>query len=237
MKFNEYVDDTGPYDDDDDTFPTLPSGTIVVETDADEIESTVRHHAKLPPPAKPQAKAAAKSRNGGRKAKAAAAPPAAAPSPAPVVGSPTASVLAHKEKQVKIIKAPLPESLARISQEAEVLYERLRTPPIELKRKANLLAFLQRLCMEHWPGTVFLPSWYQHTGALRHCAGERYLPQLHLFGSSANDFCMKGGDVDMCLTISEAAGTREQVVEELSALLRKRKYLLLPLRLTLCQGK
>lgn len=38
---------------------------------------------------------------------------------------------------------------------------------------------------------------------------------------------MKGGDVDMCLTIGEAAGNREAVVEELAALLRKRKFILL----------
>ena len=58
----------------------------------------------------------------------------------------------HKEKQVKVIKMPSAEALARLSTDSDVLYGRLRTPPFELQRKANLLQFLQRLCVEHWPG-------------------------------------------------------------------------------------
>ena len=47
------IDGEEGYEDDDGAFPTMPSGMIVVETDADEVECTVRQHAKLPPAPKP----------------------------------------------------------------------------------------------------------------------------------------------------------------------------------------
>ena len=36
--------------------------------------------------------------------------------------------------------------------------------------------------------------------------------KLHLFGSSANDFCLKGHDVDMCLTVDPLIGEKADII-------------------------
>jgi len=53
-----------------------------------------------------------------------------------------------------------------------------------------------------------------------------YTPKLHLFGSSANGFCLKDGDIDLCLTIEKRAGSRKSVVSQLTGILKKRTRLL-----------
>ena len=86
------VDAEEGYEDDDGAFPTMPSGIIVVETDADEVESTVRQHAKLPPAPKPaKPKAELKGKRGARKANGTAKP---APITGPVSSAPSATATA-----------------------------------------------------------------------------------------------------------------------------------------------
>lgn len=97
------TDHDGEYEGDDDEFPTLPSGAIVVETDADEIESTVRQHAKLPPAPKPaKPKAEAKSRRG-RKPKAAAAAAAQKAPAAPAEGALSCTRSAHLAARLRAL--------------------------------------------------------------------------------------------------------------------------------------
>lgn len=158
------AEDGEDYSGDEDTFPTLPAGVIIVETNADEHESKTRQHAKLPATPKPKVKTEGRNRRGGRRPKSAGKSAAATAEtvsetpPTPIIAvaaaSPVVASSPAKEKQVKIIKAPSAESLLRLTQESVVLYGQLRTPPFELQKKTNLLQFLQRLCTEHWPGTL-----------------------------------------------------------------------------------
>lgn len=68
----------------------------------------------------------------------------------------------------------------------------------KIAHRDQFLNELNRLVRKHWP---------------------RHSPQLHLFGSTANNLCVGQGDVDLCLTIAEEAGTRAEVIEQLGELL------------------
>ena len=43
--------------------------------------------------------------------------------------------------------------------------------------------------------------------------------EIHMFGSSANEFCLKRGDLDMCLTIDEKNMKRATVIKKLAKVL------------------
>lgn len=48
--------------------------------------------------------------------------------------------------------------------------------------------------------------------------------QLHLYGSSANGFAMKGADLDLCFVISEEGTSKSEIVEQLGAWLTDRTF-------------
>ncbi len=94
---------------------------------------------------------------------------------------------------------PRPGVLRKLSNDMLQLYTRLRPPGTDHAMRLDLLARLQKLVAAAWPDA--------HA-------------ELHLFGSSANDFCLRNADMDICFTIDDAAGPREDVVEALGKLLK-----------------
>ena|SRR3990167_1537303 len=44
-------------------------------------------------------------------------------------------------------------------------------------------------------------------------------PKLHLFGSSANHFCLLNHDVDLCLTIDQSVGEKTDIIQKFAEVL------------------
>jgi hypothetical protein len=94
-------------------------------------------------------------------------------------------------------RAPI---LRHLSSDMIQLFNRLRPPPTDMAKRQELLQRLQRIVSGHF---------------------KEHRAELHLFGSSANDFCLRNADMDICFVADEATGTREEIVEALGKLLKE----------------
>ncbi|KAL6060945.1 RNA uridylyltransferase [Balamuthia mandrillaris] len=92
------------------------------------------------------------------------------------------------------------DKVDRITKDMLTTYQALRPAQVEVDKKLSLLPRLQHIV----------------TRAL-----SDYNAQLHLFGSSANDMCLRHGDLDLCLTVDQTLGSREQIVELLAEILQR----------------
>lgn len=95
-----------------------------------------------------------------------------------------------------------PERCVKINREMISIFNELQPSDQEMQAKLNLMERLQKIVGDLWPG---------------------YQPKLKLFGSSANGFCLKRSDLDICMTIDRRAGTKKKIVNRIARVLRENK--------------
>lgn len=93
------------------------------------------------------------------------------------------------------------DQLQRLTQDILHVVAELQPQKQEQEQKLQLVGRIQKIVVQLWPD---------------------YRPKLHLFGSSANNLCLKDGDLDLCLTIDKRAGTKKRLVNRLAAALKQR---------------
>lgn len=120
---------------------------------------------------------------------------AAMPPPPPVVVQ-----LPPRQKAPKV--ALEREKRAKIAKDMLLSFETLRPSDQEMQAKLDVIKRLQRIVGNLWPG---------------------YQAKLNLFGSSANGFCLKNSDLDICMTIDKRAGTKKKIVNRIARVLREHK--------------
>ncbi len=93
------------------------------------------------------------------------------------------------------------------------LFNSLKPNANDLNKRLKLLSKLQKLVNAEWPGMLFSSTILIFPDAN---------PDLHLFGSSANEFGFNNADIDISLIIDESkSGAERTVVQTLGELLKK----------------
>jgi len=90
------------------------------------------------------------------------------------------------------------EAIDKVTLAVLKVHSTLRPPESDLQKKRDLVKRLQAIVTAAFPNQN---------------------AEIHMFGSSANDFCLKRGDLDMCLTIDETTMKRENVIKKLAKVL------------------
>lgn len=123
----------------------------------------------------------------------------AQPAPAAAMPPPVVVQLPPRQKAPRV--ALEREKRAKIAKDMLLSFETMRPSDQEMQAKLDVIKRLQRIVGNLWPG---------------------YQAKLNLFGSSANGFCLKNSDLDICMTIDKRAGTKKKIVNRIARVLRER---------------
>lgn len=98
---------------------------------------------------------------------------------------------------------PSAATLEHLAEQASTLFQSLRPLAGEFHRRLKVLSRLQKIITRQWPDAN---------------------PNLHMFGSSANNFGLRDADMDICLLLDHSKiGSEQKVVAKLGELLRKKQ--------------
>eukprot|EP00027_Filamoeba_sp_ATCC50430_P006967 CAMPEP_0168558782 /NCGR_PEP_ID=MMETSP0413-20121227/10162_1 /TAXON_ID=136452 /ORGANISM="Filamoeba nolandi, Strain NC-AS-23-1" /LENGTH=500 /DNA_ID=CAMNT_0008589943 /DNA_START=213 /DNA_END=1715 /DNA_ORIENTATION=- len=117
--------------------------------------------------------------------------------------SPAEPVPASPAKDPLLGLQPSAATLEHLAEQASTLFQSLRPLAGEFHRRLKVLSRLQKIITRQWPDAN---------------------PNLHMFGSSANNFGLRDADMDICLLLDHSKiGSEQKVVTKLAELLRKKQ--------------